>query len=331
MLESCFRFEVVVADDAGSLVHRERVEDLQPVVEDMLFAGVRIGVIPNGGRLCSVSLTPVWAERGAPRVGVIAAELGALRKSYGLTAVAELVRAAVLTEASIVTALEREGARLQWWLEAQQREADPDQHTPRRLKVALRREPFPLTFAQFSEFGLVGPVTDANPVAIAIHGSVLEAIRAETAASLDRERADILVGHVVADPMRRVAVVVSDRIPAVRETTASREHFTFSPVTFDAARRAVAARRDGAVVVGWTHNHPAPCGRDCLRVVPPCQNSTLFLSAPADRAVHRACFSAPYMIALVSGKAAGRRVSEPEVRAWGWRDAAIVAREFSVI
>lgn len=330
MLECCFRFDVVVADDAGSLVHRERVDDLQPVFEDMLFAAVRAGVMPNDGRLCSVSLTPVWAERGAPRVSVIAAQLGTLRKSYGLTAVAELLRAAVLTEESIVAALERDGTRLQWWLEAQQREADPGRHTPRRLKVTLRREPFPLTFAPFPEFGLAGPVTDANPVAIAIRGPVLEAIRAETTASLDTERADILVGHVVSDPTGRVAVVVSDRIPAVRETTASREHFTFSPITFDAARRAVAARRDGAIAVGWAHNHP-PCGSDCLRVVPPCQNSTLFLSAPADRAVHRACFSAPYMIALVSGKAAGRRASEPEVRAWGWRDAAIVAREFSVI
>jgi hypothetical protein len=37
------------------------------------------------------------------------------------------------------------------------------------------------------------------------------------------------------------------------------------------------------------------------------------------------------MIALVSGKAAGQRASAPRVRGWGWRDAAIVARDFTVV
>jgi proteasome lid subunit RPN8/RPN11 len=331
MLESCFRFDVVVADHAGLLLHRARVDDLQPVFEDMRFAAVRTGVMPNDGRLCSVTLTPIWSERGAPRVGVIGAQLGAVRKTYGRAVVAELLRATVLEQESIVAALQNEEAHLQWWLEAHAREEDAPPRGLGRFKVTLRRDPFPLTCAPFSVFGLTGHVSDADPVAVAIRGSVLAAIREDTAASLDLERADILLGHVVMDPTRQVAVVVTDRIPAIRETAASREHFAFSPITFEVARRTVAARSDGAVVVGWAHTHPPPCGGDCLRVLPPCPNDTLFLSAPADRAVQRACFSAPYMIALVSGKAAGRPAALPLVRAWGWRDAAIVAREFTVI
>jgi proteasome lid subunit RPN8/RPN11 len=331
MLQSRFFFEVVVHDHAGSLVHRERVDDLLPICEDMVFAAVRTGVLPNDGRRCTVTLTPIWSERGAPRVSVISAQLGAVRKAYGLSVVAEQLRAAALRQESIVAALAQEGARLRWWLEAYPREEVPDHRAPRRFTVAPGREPLPLTGAPLRAFGLSEPVTDLDPVAVGFRRPVLAAIREEAAASLDHERADILLGHVVLDPTRRIAVVVTDRLPAVQDTAASREHFAFSPLTFEAARRAVAARSDGAVVVGWAHSHPPPCGRECLGTEPPCANDTLFLSAPADRAVQRACFSAPYMIALVSGKAAGRPASQPEVRAWGWRDAAIVARQFTVI
>jgi proteasome lid subunit RPN8/RPN11 len=331
MLESGFRFEAVVADAAGALVHRQAVDDLQPIVEDMRFAAVRTGVLPNDGRRCRITLTPIWSERGAPRVAVISAQLGAVRKAYGPAMAADLLRAAALEQAPIAAALEHEGARLEWWLEAHPREEHAEHHVT-RFTMTTRQRPLPLVEGPLRVFGLSDDlVTYADPVAIAIQGSVLGAVREETSRNLDVERADILLGHVVLDEARRIAVVVTDRIPAVRETTASREHFAFSPLTFEAARRAVAARPDGAVVVGWAHTHPPPCGGDCLRTVPPCRNDTLFLSAPADRRVHRACFSMPYMLALVSGKAAGRRASDPEVRAWGWRDAAIVAREFIVI
>ena len=173
MLESRFRFEVVVADHAGSPVHRERVEDLQPIFEDMLFAAVRAGVLPNDGRRCTVTLTPIWSERGAPRVGVISAQLGAVRKAYGLAVVADVLRAAAIERESIVAALEHEGHRLQWWLEAYPREEARDHHAP-RFKVALGREPLPLLGAPFRAFGLAEPVLDADPVAVVIRRSVLE-------------------------------------------------------------------------------------------------------------------------------------------------------------
>jgi hypothetical protein len=163
---------------------------------------------------------------------------------------------------------------------------------------------------------------------VVIAHDLADTLRREAAGSLDRERADILIGHLLQAPDGVVTVVVTGRVAALTATAASRSHFAFSPLTFFAAREEAARRRDGTAIVGWSHSHPPACGRGCLRVVPPCATSAMFFSAQ-DGAVHRASFPSAFAIALVAGKEANRRADEPGLRAYGWRDGAIVERAFT--
>jgi hypothetical protein len=74
---------------------------------------------------------------------------------------------------------------------------------------------------------------------------------------------------------------------------------------------------------------PPPCGATCLQHTPACKTETVFFSRD-DRAVHRASFLAPYMIALVSGKAVDRRADDPAVQAYGWENAVVTQKAFTV-
>ena len=156
--------------------------------------------------------------------------------------------------------------------------------------------------------------------------SVLAELRASAAANLDRERAQFLVGRLVAGN-GQATVVISGMFPAHTETGSSATHFGFSPNTFEAARREVNRRNDGMAILGWAHNHPPPCKRACLGVVPACPSDNLFFS-PQDRTVHRAGFSAPYTVALVAGKAAEGGRTPPGSARFGWRDGVIVEKSF---
>jgi hypothetical protein len=85
---------------------------------------------------------------------------------------------------------------------------------------------------------------------------------------------------------------------------------------------------EGRIPVGWHHHHPPPCGRRCPADAAACDATSVFFSVD-DRAVHRAYFTSPYMIALVSGKGPGRRLEDPLQRAYGWKDGMIREIAFS--
>jgi hypothetical protein len=188
----------------------------------------------------------------------------------------------------------------------------------------------PLVRAPLDALGVDPPLAADGDLPLLVSRDVADALLANTARSLDVERADLLTGKVVQTPDGRVAVMVTGRTPATTAAVASRSHFAFSPETFVAAREEVRREHGGAAIVGWHHNHPPSCGRECLAVIPACATSTLFFSAPSDHAVHRSSFPAAYMVALVSGKEAGQTADRPGLRAWGWRDGAIAARELIV-
>ena len=158
---------------------------------------------------------------------------------------------------------------------------------------------------------------------------MLAGLRAASAECLERERADFLTGYLVHESEGRVSVALLDRTPATAEKTSSAVHFEFSGKTFDAARREVERRANGQVILGWHHNHPPPCGRQCLMTIPACGTENVFFSV-ADRIVHRCGFVSPYMVALVTGKVRHRPADDPAVRAFGWSDGVIVERAFSV-
>lgn len=316
LLRSAFRYILVIADAGGTVVHREEVDDFMPCYEDLLFTAVCGGALPNDGRLPLASVEPLWCEGERGRVSGVGVSLPSLGRAYGLSVFEDHVRA-----------VDR-GSRLTWWLEA---EECVQEEPSRKLRVAMSRRPYPITRSPLAALGIDERPVATSPVSILVRREVAEAFTAEAAESLDLERADILTGLLVQEPDGLVAVVVTGRVRALAATSASRAHFAFSPLTFVTARDDAARRADGTTIVGWHHNHPPACGRDCLLAVPPCGTSTLFFSAPHDCAVHRASFPAAYMVGLVSGKEADRRADLPGLRAYGWRDGAIVERELTVV
>jgi hypothetical protein len=100
-------------------------------------------------------------------------------------------------------------------------------------------------------------------------------------------------------------------------------------VTFLAAQRELESRGSNHVILGWHHNHPPPCGYQCLSAVPPCGTDNVVFSVD-DRMVHRSAFGRPYMVGLVCGKGPGRRADDPLIRAYGWHRGRICEREWSV-
>jgi hypothetical protein len=325
VLESRFQFSLVVAGPSGYVIHREVVRDFQPCYEDLLFSGVIGGVVPNDGRLPPARLEPLWRGEAGGRVARVTVDLPPLQKAYRIA----IFRAhvwALLVEQKFLGGETGPDYRFSWWLEAA-----PEGAPARagRFRASLARQPYPIRPRPLSDFGIERRPGAEQGVGFYVRQDVLAALRGETARALGAERADILTGHVVQELAGQVAVMVTGRAPAVAGAVSSRTQFTFSPLTFLAARQALAGGAHGSTIVGWHHSHPPPCGRPCLFNIPPCGTGMLFFS-PEDHAVHRASFPAPYMIALVSGKEAGRRADDPGVRAYGWRDGAIVEREFTV-
>lgn len=326
MLQSRHRFILEVRDGHGMLVHREEVADFLPCYEDLLFAAVCAGRLANNGALPLATVEPAWRDGREGKLAGVTVSLPPLTKTYGLEIFA--ARAwEVLVQKEVVTGEEQEAPKdLTWSILVRQQDGDGSR--PRR-NISLSRAPYPLERRALADLGVGTAPKGDRPPRLLCPRSVMDELRSETARSLDEERADVLTGHLVQEANGQTAIVVTGRIPAETDTAASKAHFSFSPLTFLAAQEALARRPAGETIVGWHHNHPPPCGAGCLQVVPPCTSRTPFFSL-ADRSVHRASFSAPYMVALVSGKETERRADEPEFRAYGWQDGVIRERDVSI-
>jgi hypothetical protein len=324
MVKSSHVFIQTITDEEGNVKHQEEARDFLPCYEDLLFAAVCSGAAPNDGSLPPATIEPVWADSGASRVAGVSACLPPLSKQYDHAIFADRVLE-LLVEKGLVKELSEEGKKLAWHVEAKPREEE----RKKRFSSALSRQPYPLSQRPLSDFGVAQADGNGKPFSVFIAAALLEELRAETAKSLDRERADFLCGHLAQAEDGSIALVVTGRVPARVEESASQAHFAFSPLTFELAQQEIAGRDDGTTICGWHHNHPPTCGGDCLQTVPPCKTATVFFSA-ADRSVHRASFPAPYMIALVSGKESEQRADQPGVRAYGWQDALVREIEYSV-
>jgi proteasome lid subunit RPN8/RPN11 len=322
MFTASHHFILTITDEAGSVLHSEEMNDFLPCVEEIYFAAVCAGQVANDGKPASALIEPVWSNADKETLAGVRASLPPLSKTWGLEIFADKVTQAL-----------RNGDKLREWLEekkkfAWQVTAEPRaEEKTRRFTSRLSRAPYPLERRPLADFGIVQ--SEARAFSVFIASALLDELRRATADSLEIERADFLLGHLLQPGEGSVALVITDRLPAVVETSASKAHFSFSPQTFVEAQREMAGRSDGAVICGWHHNHPPPCGGECLPVVPPCKTATLFFSLD-DRLVHRASFAASWMIALVSGKEAERRADQPGVRAWGWRDGIVQQTDFTI-
>jgi len=318
MVNPAYQFVQRVCGRAGALIAEREITDFRPLAEDVAFAAVLEGRLANDGKWGAASVEPFFEEE---KLAGVTVRRASQQKSYRTAVFADNAWA-ILLAAQGMDDEDNVEEKLTFTWELQLRLRDPEAQK-KRLRAAITYAPFPLTADTVAGLGIAA---EGRQTDIWVSSKLLEELRQSAVANLDRERAHFLTGRLLQEGGRGV-VVLSGSIAAEVESGSSAVHFGFSPQTFAAARQEAQRRNDGLTVLAWAHNHPPPCRRDCLAVVPACKSDNVFFSV-ADRGVHRAGFSAPYAVALVAGKAAGRRADDPEFRAYGWRDGVIVEKNF---
>lgn len=336
MLESQYDFVMEITGEEGQVIHRGEIfNNLSPCYEELLFMGVCEGTFSNDGALPSAFVEPVWSPSGPPDATGFSISLPPFSPQKHNWSILKDHLRHILCEKDLVEQTDDENpdsskarmVKVQWAVRAYERSTQEEK--PSRLSCTLVRQPLPFTHRAFTSFGIDNVPPEQSPVVIVMARPLLAQLREEAADSLEKERANILTGHLVKDPAMGQAVVVLGKIPAETDTAGSRAHFAFSPLTFLSIQQDLALRANGEIIVGWWHNHPPPCGGECRLIIPPCKTSTVFFSS-ADRAVQRSSFPDPYMVAFVSGKGERKGPHDPETRSFGWKNGQIAEREFHV-
>ena len=320
MLDTRHQFFLRVHDSQGRELFRKEAEPLQTVDEDLLYSAVLGGEVPNDGTSPPVTIEPEFRDG---RVHAVHATLGVRTKCYTLDLFRDQA-AQILASPELVE--RAKGATLSWDVEAKAIDAEA-RSKPRR--ASLTREPFPFTRSSLASLGVRPRDDDAARSSLFVDSELLKGLKEETASSLERERADALTGQVAVGGDGAASVVLKGRIPFPEGADVSATHYAFTPEAFGEVHREHRLRGDGEILAGWHHNHPPPCGRDCLAHVPACETATVFLSAD-DRAVFRSSFATPFQVGLVSGKGSGRWPEDPIVLAYGWRDGVLEEMSYVV-
>jgi hypothetical protein len=322
---------VLVFRNRSEVVHREDV-DLGTLVHDVAFSAVCHGRLPNDGRWAPVEAEPAWA--GESLMGVTV-RVGGCARTYDRAVFGQRAIEILGSRRSVSEADGGEASELSWDLELSASDGgEGARGRGPRGRTSLRHQPYPLVPRDLVRrdedgSGLQEDDGTGDALSIEVSSDLLAELRRESADSLDRERADFLVGRLTQAPNGRVAAELLDRIPAVAETEGTLVRFPFSPRTFHEARQELERRGSSLVILGHHHNHPPPCGRSCLMTIPACCTENVMFSLD-DRVVHRAAFGRPYMVALVSGKGAERRADDPLMRAYGWRRGIICEKPWSI-
>jgi hypothetical protein len=316
------RFFLVFRNQAG-VMHEEEL-DFNALLHDVAFSAVCSGQLPNDGRWEPVDAEPEWAEG---RLEAVTVSVAGISRRYDRGVFKARAKEVLLTRGLLGDMESDDRPPMSWDVEV--RKPTTEARRDRRC-ASVRHHAYPLVQRGATEPGTRRGADEDTGPSISVSARLLAELREASAASLDRERADFLVGHLVQEQLHGpIAVVFLDRIPANPESDGSLVRFPFSPRTFQDAQRELARGGSDRVILGWHHNHPPPCGRDCLMKIPACDTENVLFSLD-DRVVHRSAFSRPYMVALVSGKGKGRRADDPLMRAYGWRRGIICEKEWSV-
>jgi CRISPR/Cas system endoribonuclease Cas6 (RAMP superfamily) len=84
VIESSYRFFVVIDDPSGAILYREEAQDFLPCYEDLLFSAIAARKIANDGKLPRATVEPVWADAATRQVAGAQVTLPPLSKRYGL-------------------------------------------------------------------------------------------------------------------------------------------------------------------------------------------------------------------------------------------------------
>jgi hypothetical protein len=304
----------------NEVVHEEEL-DLNSLVHDVAFAGVVRRRLPNDGRWEPVEVEPAWRDG---KLDAVTVRVAGFARRYEPGVFTDRATE-ILRSKEIFDVANDDAAEVSWELEVR----SADEETERKLRhVRVRHQAYPIVQRNLAGRGTDEAMRSATATVL-VSDRLLAELRGDSAASLERERADFLAGHLVRGEDDRIFVLLLDRVAATLEAGSSLVHFSFSPHTFLAAQRELRERRGDQVILGWHHNHPPPCGRKCLTTEPPCRTDNVMFSLD-DRIVHRSAFSLPYMVGLVSGKGADRRADDPLMRAYGWQRGLICEHEWSL-
>lgn len=320
MIDGGYRFFLVFRSKAG-VVHEEEL-DFNALFQDVTFSAVCGGRLPNDGRWGPAGVEPEWAGE---RLKAVTVRVASSSRTYSRAVFRDRAAEVLQTRKLLSEAQTDEQPAMSWDVEV--RSWDTATRTGRRAIV--RHQAYPLVHRALRELGVNRKGAADNSVSVLASPSLIEELREASANSLDCERADFLAGHLVKEPQGGMVVVLRSRFPVKMETGSSTVHFSFSPQSFLTVQRELEQCGNDEVILGWHHNHPPPCGRTCLMLVPPCKTNNAFFSID-DRIVHRSAFARPYMVALVSGKGAGRRADDPVLRAYGWRRGRVRERRWSM-
>jgi hypothetical protein len=311
----------LVFRDQGVVIHEEEL-DFNALIHDVAFSAVCSGQLANDGRWEPVRIEP---EYTGGTVEAVTVHVAGSSRTYSRAIFMD--RADEILRTKGVEFLKKaDETDASWDVEVR----SPDMAGRRdRKRVSIRRRAYPLVQPDAADLTNHGPDRPAGAMSVRVDADLVEELRTESANSLDRERADFLIGNLVLDTNGHVVVSLVDRIPADVRTDGSLVHFSFSPQTFQAAQHELERRGADHVILGHHHNHPPACGRKCLMTIPACSTNNVFFSID-DRIVHRSAFSRPYMVALVSGKGADRRADDPVMKAYGWRRGRIGELQWSI-
>jgi hypothetical protein len=314
------RFFLVVSDHA-KVVHEEEL-NFNALFHDVTFSAVCRGSLPNDGKW---GPTVLQTRSSGNRVEAVVVTVGGASRTYDRAVFRDRALEVLLNQAVAGESRADEKPELSWDLQVR----DTAATGRRRARASVRHQPYPLRQGS-RPLAVAIPRDGDDRLSIRISADLLADLHEVSTDSLDREQVSFLTGHLVREPSGRVSVLLLDRLQATAAAGSSRVHFGFSPQTFLAARSELERRESGQVILGWHHNHPPPCGRECLMKVPACDTENVFFSLD-DRAVHRSAFDRPYMVALVSGKGKGLRADDPLMRAYGWQRGRIRRRRWTIL
>ena len=330
-----YRFVLEVRTLNGDVLFSEALEpDWEPAVQGTRLVGLRtLGVRHHDGGAES-SVVPVWhAAAGQPMVQWLRVRMTAdghdwfadFQTNEYFAGAAHAVVAARLAAGQLGP-----DDRVRYAVAAYPAEAlRPVSHRP-RLQVVDRPQPLDVRDRAFSALAaraIACGESDPADVEVVLPETLLDEVCALTEAAGERETGGILIGHLCRDENRGdVGLEITAQIPA-RHAVSAAEKLTFTSETWTDVRGAVALRKQGELLVGWWHSHPAFswCARCPIERQRVCQLASGFLSAD-DKALHRSVFAGAYTQALLVTKS----VAGLDTRVFGWRGGVLKARGFRV-
>lgn len=223
---------------------------------------------------------------------------------------------------------------LQAFFDDHQRAADPA-----AIELGPMTTTVPLLSRSLVDLGPLNAWDDPSPssMPIVVARSVVEDACHEARRNPDREIGGLLLGHVCRDPWDgTVFAQISCLVSAEGTTESTATTITFTPDSFERARRMIVLRASGSLtpemLIGWHHTHPFKLCQECPLPTPrECIDKIFFFSSD-DVQVMSTTFYQPFMVGLLSGvdPRLQRALGHPPVRCFHWMDGEIVLGGFSV-